>query len=179
MDDISLLTKILNRDTKAIYRFYQTYQPKLTRYIRAKVANPHDADELVQDTLFAFLESLRDFEGKAKISTFLFAICQHKIIDYYRKKRLTQIVFSRLPQVQALISPLLGPEERYDQVMVKEKFHSALKALIPQYQKVLQYRYLHGLSIKEIAGRLTTSIKSVECQLFRARKAFACEYNGI
>ena len=93
MDDTTIISQILARDETALSLFYRTYAPQLTRFLKTKINNPHDVEEVLQDTLFAFLESIRDFEGKAKIRTFLFAICNHKIIDYYRRKKIQQTFF--------------------------------------------------------------------------------------
>ncbi len=170
--DDHLVQKILARDRRALLTFYRRFTPKLTRFIATKIGNPSDAEEILQDTLFAFLEAIRDFEGKSNIQTFLFAICQHKIIDFYRRKKMKHAVFSQMPQLEALISPLLSPEEELDVVLAKEKIHAVLGRLMPRYRQILLLKYVEGHSVDEIAKKLTITFKSVESQLFRARKAF-------
>ena len=170
--DGALIIQILARDRRALLTFYRRFAPKLTRYIRVKVANPADAEEILQDTLFAFLEAIRDFEGKSNIQTFLFSICQHKIIDFYRRKKIRHAVFSQMPQLEALISPLLSPEEELDVTLAKEKIHTVLGRLLPRHRQILVLKYIEGHSVSEIADKLALTFKSVESQLFRARKAF-------
>lgn len=170
--DATLITQILSRDRKALLTFYRTYAPKLSRYIAGKISRPEDAEEILQDTLFGFLEAIRDFEGKSNIQTFLFSICQHKIIDFYRRKKIKHAVFSQMPQLEALISPLMNPEEELDATLAREKIHSVLERLLPRYRQILVMKYLEGRSVAEIAGKLALTFKSVESQLFRARKAF-------
>lgn len=179
MDDTNLIPKILARDRRALLFFYRRYAPKLTRYIAGKVGNPEDAQEVLQDTLFAFLEAIRDFQGKSNIQTFLFSICQHKVVDFYRKKKLKHAVFSQMPQLEALISPMVSPEEELDAVLVKEKIHAVLSGLLPQYRKILLLKYFEGLSVAEIAGHLAMTFKSAESKLFRARKAFVEHFISI
>jgi len=173
VDDTNLILKILARDRRALLEFYRRYAPKLSRFIAGKVANPADAEEVLQDTLYAFLEAIRDFQGKSNIQTFLFSICQHKVIDYYRKKKLKHAVFSQMPQLEAIISPLVSPEEELDATLVKEKIHAVLGRLLPRHRQILMLKYLDGLSVAQIAKHLAMTFKSVESQLFRARKAFA------
>jgi RNA polymerase sigma-70 factor (ECF subfamily) len=170
--DNDMIAKILSRDRKTLLLFYRRYAPKLSRYIAGKVGNPADAEEILQDTLYAFLEAIRDFQGQSTVQTFLFSICQHKVVDYYRKKKLKHAVFSQMPQLEAIISPIVSPEEELDAVLVKEKIHAVLARLLPRYRQILLLKYLDGLSVAEIAGRLTMTFKSAESQLFRARKAF-------
>lgn len=171
-DDRALIEKILAKDRRALSLFYHRYTPRLAAYIRAKVGVPEDAEEILQDTLFAFLEAIRDFQGKASIKTFLFSICHHKVVDYYRKKKVRQLVFSRAPGLEMLVSPILNPEEELDLTMLKEKIHAALSGLMPQYRAILVSKYIDNLSVADIAQKFALTFKSAESQLFRARKAF-------
>jgi len=179
MEDADLIDKILRRDRRALDAFYHTYTPKLSRFIGGKVKNPHDAEEILQDALFAFLEALRDFHGSCKISTFLFSIGKHKIIDYYRKKKLKHLVFSQVPYLEELVSPILNPEEELDVVMLKEKLHRAFSLILPRYKLVLQLKYIEDRPVSEIAKRFTWTLKKTESLLFRARKAFIKTYAAL
>ena len=172
MNDQELIRLILARDRQALLTFYRRYAPKLSRFIAAKVASPADAEEILQDTLYAFLEAIRDFEGKSNIQTFLFAICQHKVVDFYRRKKLRHAVFSQMPQLEMLISPLLSPEDELDGVLAREKIQSVFTRLLPRYRQILTLKYIEGRSVGEIAKKLTLTFKSAESQLFRARRAF-------
>jgi RNA polymerase sigma-70 factor, ECF subfamily len=171
-DDHILIEQILARDRQALALFYRRYSPKLITLIRSKVNNPADGEEILQDTLFGFLEAIRDFQGASTIKTFLFSICHHKIIDYYRRKKIRQMVFSQTPNLEALVSPLLNPEEELDTVILKEKISIVLGKILPHYRQLLVSKYVDNLSVAEVAKKFTLSFKSAESQLFRARKAF-------
>jgi RNA polymerase sigma-70 factor (ECF subfamily) len=172
MDDATLIDQILHKNKRALASFYHGYAPKLKLYIGRKVNASQDIDEILQDTLFSFLESLRDYQGKSSIKTFLYAICNHKIIDFYRRKKITSLVFSKVPHLEHLVSPLLGPEQEMDAVIVKEKIHKVFTRLVPTYRKILVLKYLEDVSVGDIAHKLSISFKSAESRLFRARKAF-------
>lgn len=177
--DKELIEQILSRDRRALSLFYKMYTPKLISYIHAKVNNPADSEEILQDTLFAFLEGLRDFHGESSISTFLYAICHHKIVDFYRKKKLKQLVFSQMPNLETLISSQKNPEEELDIVLLKEKIQIVLGKILPQYRKLLVSKYIENLSVSDIAGKFAISMKGAESQLFRARKAFVEKFVSI
>lgn len=172
MDDRETFEKILAGDRKTLHTFYQTYAPKLLRHIEAKVNSPSDAEEILQDTLYAFLEAIRDFQGSATLKTFIFAIVNHKIIDFYRRKKIKQVVFSRLPQLEALISPLFSPEEELDATLLKDKVKCAFDKLLPHYRDILILKYMENFSVEDIARKLSVTFKSAESRIFRARKAF-------
>lgn len=167
-----LIDKILARDRRALLLFYRQYTPKLASFIHAKIGRSEDAEEVLQDTLFAFLEAIRDFRGNASIKTFLYSIAHHKVIDYYRKKKIKQLLFSRTPSLEHLVSPLLTPEDELDSVLLKEKIRSVLAKILPRYRSLLVLKYMDDLSVSEIAHKFALSFKSAESQLFRARKAF-------
>jgi RNA polymerase sigma-70 factor (ECF subfamily) len=118
------------------------------------------------------LEAIRDFQGASSIKTFLFSICQHKIIDYYRRKKIKQVVFSQTPNLEVLVSPILNPEEELDTVLLKEKIHIVFSKILPQYKKLLMLKYVDNLTVAQIASKFALSVKGAESQLFRARKAF-------
>lgn len=177
--EADIVQKILARDKRALFFFYQTHTPHLRRFIRGKITNRDDAEEILQDTLFAFLEALRDFHGNASIKSFLYSICQHKIVDFYRRKKLRHVVFSQVPQLEALISPLMSTEETIDTAFLKEKIAWVIGRLLPQYRRVIILKYLDNLSAAEIAKKLTVTIKSAESTLFRARRAFVKAFVSI
>jgi RNA polymerase sigma factor (sigma-70 family) len=179
MTDQELIPKILARDRHALSAFYHRYTPRLRAYIRSKVTPVEDAEEILQDTLFGFLEAIRDFEGHASVRTFLFSICNHKIIDFYRRKKIGHLVFSRTPNLEALVSPILNPEDELDMNLMKEKIHRVLSYLLPNYRRLLTLKYIDDLSVSEIARQLAVSVKSAESQLFRARKAFVERFLSI
>lgn len=172
MEESELLKRILAQDERALFEFYQTYTPPLKRFIQMKVQNPHDVEDIMQDTLYAFLDALRDFRGESSLRTFLRSICSHKIIDFYRKKKIKQLVFSQMPEIEELVSPLLNPEAELDARVLKEELHTTLNKLIPQYKKVLYARYILNMPVAEIAQKLATTLKGAESMLFRAKKAF-------
>lgn len=178
-DDHKLIEQILARDRKALAYFYRKYAPKLVMLIRTKIANSADGEEILQDTLFGFLEAIRDFQGNSSMKTFLFSICHHKIIDYYRRKKLKQLVFSQMPNLEALVSPILNPEEELDTALLKEKIHRVLNTLLPHYRTLLISKYVDNMSVEEVAKKFMLSFRSAESQLFRARKAFVEAFISI
>jgi len=179
MSDQDIVKKLLAKDERTLGLVYRTFVPKLRRFLTVKVRNPHDADEILQDILFAFLEALRDFHSGCKLETYLFSIAHHKVIDYYRRKKLRHIVFSQVPQLENLISPLLNPEESFDVTVLKEKLKRVFSRLIPKYSHILRLKYEEELSVVEIARKLGWTEKGTESVLFRARKAFAKSFSEI
>jgi RNA polymerase sigma-70 factor (ECF subfamily) len=177
MIEKDIVAKILKGEEKALREFYQSYCPKLSCFVKGKIADEKDAEEVLQDIFLAFLESLRDFSFRSSLYTFIYSIAQHKIIDYYRRKRIKNIVFSKLPELGELVSTLSLPEEELDSELLCQKINGTFRRLAPKYEKILKLKYIYGYSVLEIAQKMSISFKSAESSLFRARRAFIEAYS--
>jgi len=176
MDEKKLVSQILAGNERALRYFYNAYQLRLTNFIKSKIANEGDAEEILQDTFLASIEALRDFSFRCRLFTFIASIANHKIIDFYRRKKIKDVVFSRLPDVEPLVSTLFGPEDSLDEELLKEKIKQTFDRITPKYRQILKLKYIYGFSVDEIARKLSISFKSAESQLFRARQAFVLAY---
>ncbi len=175
--DQQQIEKLISRDKKAAREFYLTYYPRIYNFIHKKIALSQDTEELVQDTLLAFLENCRDFSGNCSINTYLCSIAKNKIVDYYRKQKLKKIVFSQLPgHLAHLIDELADPQKILDEKLLQQTIAQIFTKITPRYAKVLRLKYIENRSIAEIAQITSSSFKAVESVLFRARRMFAKIY---
>lgn len=172
-----MVSGILQGDERALRVFYQTYRRPLSRFISNRIANEQDNEELLQDVLVGAIDALRDFSFRSSLFTFLCSIAQHKIIDFYRRKKIRHVVFSKLGDVESLLSSLSGPEDALNDELVRVKIRETFRKIVPAYGKILKWKYIYGYSVEEIAQKLSTTYKSTESQLFRARKAFVAAYS--
>ncbi len=174
--DFKLIQGILLGDEKSLRRFYLSYKPKLFAYIKRKIAKDQDAEEILQDTFMAGVDALRDFAYQSSLYTYICSIANHKIIDFYRKKKFKSILFSQIPEIEPLLSTLYTPEDKLNEELLKAKIKETFAKISPRYHKILRLKYIYGYSVGEIADKLSISFKSAESQLFRARKAFAAAF---
>jgi RNA polymerase sigma-70 factor, ECF subfamily len=172
MKDNEILQQLISGDTKAFTRFYNTHSIKLRNYLLQKIDSEDEREEIMQMTFVAFFEAIRDYEGRSSITTYLFSICRHKVIDYYRTKKSKTVVFSSVPHIDSLLSTLCEPEEAYHESITREKIKKTFSLLHPIYRDILLCKYDEGLGVSEIAKKFRLSFKSAEAKLFRARKAF-------
>lgn len=177
MEERTIVAQILHGDEKSLRFFYHHFQPRLLKYIKNKVGDKNDVEEILQDVFLAAIEALRDFSFKSSLFTFICSIANHKIIDYYRRKKIKAVLFSRIPDVEPLVATFFGPEDELDEQLLKQKIKETFAKITPKYSQILKLKYVYGYSVEEIAERLSISFKSAESQLFRARKAFAIAYD--
>lgn len=177
IDEKRLVAQILQGNEKALRKFFCHFQPRLLSFIKNKIADQNDAEEILQDTLLATLEGLRDFAFRCSLFTFICSIANHKVIDFYRKKRIKRIAFSKFLEIEPLISTFFGPEDALDEELLRQKIRETFAKIAPKYSRILKLKYIYGYSVEEIAAKLSVSFKSAESTLFRARKAFSAAYS--
>jgi len=177
LDEQKLIKKILAGEKRALFCFWQEFKDKIWVYIKPRVKNKNDAEEILQDTFLACLDNLRDFQGRCLLCTYLYSIARHKIIDYYRKKKIKQLVFSQVPGLENLVSEVLSPDEKIVRKELQETIRQAFLKIAPEQAKIIYLKYEKGLTIKEIARKLSLTVKVVESRLFRARLAFIKVFN--
>jgi len=146
---------------------------RLKRFIARKVDNPAEVEEILQETMIAATDCLPLYSGRSSFFTWLCGIARHEIADFYRKRKIKTILFSRLPWLENLASEALGPEQMLLRDEAIKKVQKSLASLSEGYQQVLRLKYYQGLSVKEIARQLNESVKAIESRLTRARIAFA------
>jgi len=149
---------------------------KLRDYLFHHVPEAVEAEEIFQETLIAAAESLPTYKGKSSFFTWLCAIANHEIADFYRKKKLKTLLFSHFPFLEDLVSQALGPEEELLKKELRKEVKKTLSGLTEGYSQILRLKYYQGLSVKEIARKLHLTIKAAESRLSRARLAFQKEW---
>lgn len=176
LQEKEIVSQILRGDETTLRKFYDIFHTPLARFIKRKIADEQDGQEILQDTLLATIEGLRDFSFRSRLFTYMCSIANHKIIDFYRKKKIKHVVFSKMADVEFLLSTLLGPEDALNEEILRVKIKTTFARIAPMYGDILKFKYVYGYSVGEIAQKLSISFKSAESQLFRARKAFVAAY---
>src|SRR3954451_23748483 len=88
--DRYLLQRIARGDAEGWQQLVERYQGRLLAFARGRLHRKEEAEDLVQDTFIAFLESIGGgrFRENASVETFLFTILRHKLIDHFRGKQM-------------------------------------------------------------------------------------------
>ena len=141
------------------------YGTKLRDFIRFRINNPDDADDLVQDVFLQFTRSLDNPEPIEKVSAWLFTAARNRIIDFYRKKK-DQTFSSFIPTAEAdddtLIEPFdflqssnNNPADEYTKKLFWQALEAGLETLPIEQRMVFEMHELQGISfndIQEITG---------------------------
>lgn len=173
LSDKELVEQLLSGNKTVLKRFYLEYSPRLARFVRLKVSNKQDAEEIVQDTFVSLLEALPAFGYRSSLWTFMISIAKHEVLDYYRKKYAKKAI-KYVPFVDHFYS-----EPLYSASETREVFEQALHKLKEEERNLLLWKYEEKLSVEEIAEKLGVKIKAAESRLFRARQAFKVAYAEV
>lgn len=179
--DRELVQRMLAGDERAFAEFFDGYFPGLFRFALVRVGRNEDAaEEVVQATLCAAIAKLPTFRGEAALFTWMCTFCRHEISAYYRRTGKDQAAVELVeddPEVAAALESLsvasdTGPEADMRRDETARLVHLSLDRLPPRYAAALEWKYIEGLSVAEIAARFELTSKATESMLTRAREAF-------
>jgi len=157
--------------------FYQKYYFSLKKFISRHIDDEGVVDELINDIFLAAFASYSNFRHQSSEFSWLCSIAKHKIIDYYRKKKLKTILFSLNPVFEDIADHALTPERDCLKNELKAEIKSTLTKLSKGYHQILRLKYIDGWRIREIAKFLKISVKAVESRLIRAKRQFVANWN--
>jgi RNA polymerase sigma-70 factor (ECF subfamily) len=159
--DLELLRRLQAGENEAWASVAREYTPRLLAYLRQNLPSAEDAEDVLSETFSASVRAVGNFDGRAALSTFLYAIAYRKIADFWRKHSHIKSVDIESPTVVVVAH---GPttQERLE-------FEDAMETLPEISRQVLLLRYQIGLGVDEIAEVLERSYKGTESLLSRAR----------
>lgn len=177
--DRFLVARLLRGDEEAFTELFDRNFGPLYRFALARVADEDAAEEVVQTTLCRAVRKLASYRGEAALLTWLTTICRREIATYFeqRKKVPPMIDLSDdLPELRAALESLgaesLSTESSVQRHELARIVHVVLDHLPGRYGDALEWKYIDGFSVAEIAERLTLAPKAAESLLTRARAAF-------
>ena len=152
--------------------FYNKYYLGVKKFVSQKIDDEGIAEELTNDIMMAAMMCRPNFNGKCNEFSWICSIAKHKIIDYYRKKKIKTILFSVSPNFEEIADKALTPERDVLKNELKEEIKKTFKELGKGYKDILRLKYIDEMKISEIAKSLKLTIKAVESKLIRAKKKF-------
>ena len=144
---------------------------RLLNFIRRRVPDPRDAEDILQDVFYELVEANRLLMPIDHITGWLFRVARNRIIDLFRKKK--PVLFSDLGfadegqdedslHFEALLpSPDAGPDAVYARGVLLAAFDLALSELPREQREVFVAHEIEGLSFKEIAARTGVGVNTL------------------
>jgi RNA polymerase sigma-70 factor (ECF subfamily) len=177
---------MLAGDESAFETFFETSFPPLFRFSLSRVRDPELAREFAQTTICKAIANLPKYRGDAPLTAWLFTICRNEISAHFRrlgKNPAPVELLEEAPEVRLALGRIAAgvdsPEQALHRKEVSQQIHGILDQLPPRYGQVLEWKYIDGLSVKEIAAHLELGPKAAESLLTRARVAFKEAYLAL
>jgi len=152
--------------------FYKKYYLGVKKFVSQKIDDEGVVEELTNDIMLAAMTCQSNFNGKCNEFSWICSIAKHKIIDYYRKKKLKTILFSISDEFEEIADKALTPERDVLKNELKEEIKKTFEELGKGYKDILRLKYIEGWKITEISKNLKITVKAVESKLIRAKKRF-------
>lgn len=170
----TLLVRAREGDADAFCRLAETYESRLLHQAVSLCHDHSGAQDLVQQTLIEAWKSLKRFDERCRLSTWLFSILLHRYQKSLRYARSRPISWSSLPSVQAEEMARLNQQspsdsKTPDQVLAKKESQRILRQLMdtlpPKHQVVIWLRFFEDASLEEIAATLHQPLGTIKSRL--------------
>lgn len=180
-EDQEIVRRMLAGEQRAFDAFFNGYSDRIFRFAMTRLGGDFDAaEDAVQQTLCRAVEKLDQFRGEASLFTWLCQICRNAIADSFRAKgapRGVVVPFDDNEEIRTALEAISSmtthdPLESASHAQLESIVRTVLDYLPRRYGDVLEWKYMQGLSVAEIAERLSVGRKAAESVLARARTAF-------
>src|SRR5476649_243530 len=150
---------------------FRKQQKKLQNFIRKRVANKEDIEDLAQMTYLEVLRNCHKFSGASKPETWVFGIALNLIRNHYKTHK------------WQYITVLLNEEDIYDTALDNDPCHiienaqllritmASIDKLSPQIKEMLSILVDHNGSYQDVAAMLNIQVGTVRSRLFRVRES--------
>ncbi len=160
--DTELLQMVAQRDRAAFEALYRRYRRRLFGFVARWVPDVETVEEVVDDTLFAVWKDAEKFQGRSRVSTWVFGIAHHQAMAALRRRREEESLDESPEQV--------GEDPELGAVIARGALRRALDELSPEHRAVVTLTYYEGCSYPEIAEILDCPVSTVKTRMFFARK---------
>lgn len=156
--------------------------PRLRSFVRSKVNNSDDADDIVQDTLYQFLRTISIMDNPiGQVTSWLYTVAHNLIINHGKKRR--EVVFAKTntkpegkddDSFMAELTDIMvasdneSPETLILRNMVWEELNKAMSELPKEQRAAIEMTEIQGLSVKDAAEQMGVSVNT-----FLSRKHYA------
>jgi RNA polymerase sigma factor (sigma-70 family) len=131
---------------------------RLRNYIRRRVADPGDAEDVLQEVYSELVEANRLLMPIEHVTGWLFTVARNRITDLFRKRRPED---ERLGLEDLLPSPDGGPDAVYARKLVLDAIEDALDELPPEQREVFLAHEIEGRSFKEMSAETGVGINTL------------------
>ncbi|MEA2239790.1 MAG: hypothetical protein QOC81_4514 [Thermoanaerobaculia bacterium] len=168
MDDLASVT-VMTEDNTRISEIIAEERSRLRAFIRRRVPDPSDVEDLLQDVFYKFVEANRLLMPIEHVTGWLFRVARNRITDLFRKNEPESFADAAVEgedgemlEIQDLLpSPDAGPDALYIRHVLLEEVDLALNELPDEQRDVFIAHELEGRSFKELSAETGVNINTL------------------
>ena len=176
MQDAASLERMAIERDRRITEVVEREQSRLRNFIRRRVPDARDAEDILQDVFYELVEANRLLMPIEHVTGWLFRVARNRITDFFRKKKPerfseTAVADEENESLQwedLLPSPDAGPDALYARQVLLHALELAVDELPEEQRRVFVAHELEGRSFKEMAAETGVSVNTL-----LARKHYA------
>ena len=135
---------------------------RLRNFIRRRVPDPGDAEDILQEVFYELVEASRLMQPLEQVTAWLYRVATNRIIDLFRKKKPVMLTNEEWLTLDDLLpSPEEGPEAAYARTVLLDEIDAALDELPDEQREAFVAHELRGRSFKEIAEETGVSVNTL------------------
>jgi RNA polymerase sigma factor (sigma-70 family) len=169
MKGAASLKRMAHEQDQQISEVVRREQSRLRNFIRRRVPDPRDAEDILQDVFYKLVEANRLLMPIDHVTGWLFRVARNRITDLFRKRRsesFSDVAVAEegdeLQRLEDLLpSPDAGPEAQYARNVLLDELESAIEELPPEQREVFVAHELEGRSFKQIAAETGVSVNTL------------------
>jgi len=168
MEDAASLGPMARDEDRRIAEEFERQGSRLRRFIRRRVGDPRDAEDVLQDVFAALVEANRLLVPIDHVTGWLFRVARNRITDLFRRKKPDSLGDAavveddeRLPLEDLLPSPDAGPEALYARNLLLDELEMAIDELPVEQREAFVAHELEGRSFKEMAAETGVSVNTL------------------
>jgi RNA polymerase sigma factor (sigma-70 family) len=144
-------------------------QARLRNFIRKRVADQSDAEDILQEVFYELVEAYRMMKPVEQVTAWLFRVARNRITDLFRSKKregsseaaVTTEDGEELPWEDLLPSPEAGPESAYARGVLLEEMEAALDEMPEEQRDTFIAHEFLGYTFKELAEQTGVSVNTL------------------
>ncbi|MFZ0312776.1 MAG: RNA polymerase sigma factor [Candidatus Korobacteraceae bacterium] len=169
MDEATSLERMALEQDQRISEVVKREQSRLGNFIRRRVPDPRDAEDILQEVFYELVEANRLLMPIDHVTGWLFRVARNRIIDLFRKKKPESFSGAavedddgELLRLEDLLpSPEAGPDALYARSVLLDELEAALDELPEEQREVFVAHELEGRSFKEIAAETGVNVNTL------------------
>jgi len=137
---------------------------RLRGFIRKRVPDPADAEDILQDVFYELVEATRLVRPVEQVGAWLFSVARNRITDLFRRRKSAPIepLDADVGDLEDLVpSAEAGPEAAYARRILLEEFEAALDELPDEQRSVFIAHELEGRSFNELAAETGVALNTL------------------